>query len=166
MYDIKPFLERLKDSYKHYYDIHEDGVWTFRAEFHSKNEGYILSKDAKLWSAEDHEYAYFISSERTGLDFVTSIVESSVEDAMNRITPGPEHRSSLITTVIITGSSDEYCRDFIRRYRYHRDFRMTLHGWVDHAIILVDTGNDRVYHNISGKSTGNMITNLMEKSSG
>ena len=111
MCDIKPFLERLKDSYKHYYDIHEDGVWTFRAEFHSKNEGYILSKDAKLWSAEDHEYAYFISSERTGLDFVTSIVESSLEDAMNRITPGPEHRSSLITTVIITGSSDEYCRE-------------------------------------------------------
>ncbi|MBQ7405104.1 MAG: hypothetical protein IJV90_01640 [Candidatus Methanomethylophilaceae archaeon] len=60
MPESERILERLKDSYRHYYDIHDDDGWSFRAEFHSRSGGYILTKSAEMWSAEDHEYAYFI----------------------------------------------------------------------------------------------------------
>ena len=38
---------------------------------------------------------------------------------------------------------------------------MTLHGWLDHAVILVDAGNGHVYYNKAGKDMGRMISDLV-----
>ena len=94
-------------------------------------------------------------------DSISSILGSSLDDAMGRVEPGPVHRSSKVTTVIITQHAEDGCRDLVRGYRHHRSFRMTLHGWLDHAVILVDAGDGHVYYNKAGKDVGRMISDLV-----
>lgn len=141
-------VERIMESYSVYYDVHRitDGDLVARMDFHFRGEQYMLTRRVNLWSEEDHEYVYLFSGESLDHDGLEDAVSRSLEDGRSRIVPGPDHRRSTITTLLVYGSVDEAAAKRIKRHSHHESYRLMLDGWMDHRVVAVDLGSDRILH--------------------
>ena len=64
-------LERLVGAYTAYFNIRRDTELNglpvaMDAEYHVRNEQYVLSREAKLWEAENDEYAFVVVLDSEG----------------------------------------------------------------------------------------------------
>lgn len=139
-------LERLEASLSAYYDIipADEGELVMRAEFHARGEKYLVIREVNMWSAEDHDYVYVYSGGHLDGRTFDRNVSHTLEDGMARIRPGPEHRSSTLTSIMIYDSIDKCTAKTLKRYSYHRSFRMMLNGWMDHRVSAVITDSSEV----------------------
>lgn len=140
---MEDYLSSLIDSYRAYYDVESVDRPPLRyiASFHSKSEGYVLVKRANLWSADDNEYVMFYTVDRLTEGLLDDIISMSLAHSKGLIVPGKGHRSSTVTTVILCDSTEPKCVKTIRSYRFHRSFRFSLNGWMDHRLVLLSLGD-------------------------
>ena len=64
-------LEKLVGAYTAYFNIRRDTELdglpvAMDAEYHVHNEQYVLSREAKLWEAENDEYAFVVVLQEGG----------------------------------------------------------------------------------------------------
>ncbi len=156
-------LERILDSYSAYYDVEcsESGDFKATATFHSRGERYLLVKEINMWSEEDHEYVYFYSGERLDGPGLSEAISHSLREGNSRITPGKDHRSSSITTVLVYDTVEGDVPRVVRRYSYHRSFKLMFEGWMDHRIALVDLSKGEVTVSRRGKDVGSNLRKIL-----
>lgn len=151
--NLRRGTDLLLESYSRYYDVErcdEDDLFA-RAEFHSRGEKYLLTRSVNLWSVEDHEYVYFFAGEHLDQESLADARDVSLEEGMSRITPGPDHRSSMITAVLIYNSIDPSCEKAIKSLKEHRDFGLMLRGWMDFRVAAFDASTGRTFSNRAGR---------------
>lgn len=159
-------IGRLEKSFSSYYDVEriDDGTeLRMVASFHSRGESYLLTRSVNLWSVEDHEYVYVFSVGVLDEETFDRCMASSLRDGTDRIHTSTEHRSSTITSIFICDSISHLITKKIKRHTYHRNFKMTLHGWMDHRVAAFgsDTGlivTDRLGRDLAeiiSRSVGN-----------
>ena len=159
-------LPRLLRSYAAYYDVEpmeaqEPLVAT--AFFHVHGTKYVLSKKAELWAAETHEYLYLYSLPR--LDF-TSLVElqaRTLEDGMPRIRPHSQHMCTYLSAVVLCDQADPDALAQLQKLKKHRDFKLSLHGWMEFRIAAVDLSTGDIATNRSGKDLGKSLSGLVAR---
>lgn len=151
--DPGALTEALLDRYAAYYDVERcsEGDLVARAEFHSRGEKYLLTRAVNLWSVEDHEYVFFFSGGSLGRKELEHAHGLSIAEGMSRIEPSSEHRSSLITTVLIYDSIDDACVEEIKSLKLHRDFGFMLKGWMDYRIAALEASSGRSASNRAGR---------------
>lgn len=156
-------LERILLAYTNYYDIERDrpegdGEFIASAQFHSRSEKYVLSKKAKLWGLEQNEYVYFFMGE-ADTDKIGSLIQKAIDLAMPQIKPHSEHMYSHITLIALSDRLDDAARSAIKKARFQKSFRLSLHGWVEFRIAAVDFSDGSIISNKAGKS----VRVLLEK---
>ena len=146
---IEETVDRLLLSYSTSYDVERccDGDLVARAFFHSRGEKYLLTRSVNLWSVEDNEYVFVYAGDALARENLEHALQTSSEKGMSMIKPSSEHRSSMITTILIFTSIDECCAKLIRTYREHRDFGFMLRGWMDHRVAALETSSLKVLSN-------------------
>lgn len=65
------------------------------------DERYVLTKEAKLWAAETHEYVYLVSLPQLTAENLDAYFKAVVADGLSRIHPGSEHMRSDITVLFL-----------------------------------------------------------------
>ena len=146
-------LARLSEAYTAYFDVEpvQDGSpLKALCAYHSRGSQYVLIKKAELWAAETHEYLYLYSLPR--LDF-TSLVElqaRTLEDGMPRIRPHSQHMCTYLSAVVLCDQAD-------------RDFKLSLHGWMEFRIAAVDLSTGDIATNRSGKDLGKSLSGLVAR---
>ena len=156
-------LERVLLAYTNYYDIERenpegDGEFIATAQFHSLSEKYVLVKKAKLWSMEQHEYVYFMMGE-SDADTVNTLSKKAIDLAMPHIEPNSNHMCSNVTLIMLADSLDDAAREAVKRQRFQKSFRLSLHGWMEFRIAAVDFSAKEIISNKAGKS----VRVLLEK---
>ena len=159
-------VERLKKAYSAYYDIEEiqDGSpLKALCSYHLRDSQYVLMKQAELWAAETHEYLYLYSLPR--LDF-TSLVElqaRTLEDGMPRIRPHSQHMCTYLSAVVLCDQADPDALAQLQKLKKHRDFKLSLHGWMEFRIAAVDLSTGDIATNRSGKDLGKSLSGLVAR---
>ena len=159
-------VERLKKAYSAYYDIEDiqDGTpLKALCSYHLRDSQYVLVKQAELWAAETHEYLYLYSLPR--LDF-TSLVElqaRTLEDGMPRIRPHSQHMCTYLSAVVLCDQADPDALAQLQKLKKHRDFKLSLHGWMEFRIAAVDLSTGEVTTNRSGKLIGKDVKRLVAR---
>ncbi len=124
-------------------------VW---AVHNRKSEKYFLSKSISLYSYKNDEYV--------GLHVcpvrLTPQALQSCKDQFKRLIDtlpvDDQHMSSIVTSALISAEPvGESVVNELARLKYHKDFRFTLRGWCDLAMIVVDLANEKVYSNSFGQ---------------
>ena len=149
-------FEKLLNAYRCYYDVTRefpvgDFVFPAMAEFHSRSEKYVLVKKAKIWGMEMNEYVYFLLADRLEPEMLRHAVDLAREDGLGRIKPHSEHMYSHVSLSIIAQEIPEETVRLIRRYRFHKNFRLSLHGWMEFRIAAFDRSSGRLISNPAGK---------------
>ncbi len=149
-------FEKLLKAYDYYYDITRDLqvgdiVFPAMAEFHSRSEKYLLVRKAKIWGMEMNEYVYFLLADVLAPQQLAHVIELAREDGLSRIHPHSEHMYSHVSLSVIAQQIPDETEQLIRSCRFHKNFRLSLHGWMEFRIAALDRSNGQVICNRAGR---------------
>ena len=160
-------LAKLNDAYTVYFDKRpvEEGAPLLAAcyAFHSSDECLVLSRKIRLWRAETHEFVYVFSVPELSADVYDTCRGKALELGMGHVHPHIEHRSSFITALFVCDSMTEEAARAVRRSRHHKDFLLSLHGWMDFRAAAVDLATGAVAVNGAGRDLEKFIRGNLEK---
>ena len=124
-------LDRLKRAYAAYYDIEdiEDGTpLKALCAYHMRDSQYVLVKKAELWAAENHEYLYLCAVDHLDEGAVDQIFQRVLEDGE------PQALAKL------------------RKLKKRREYKLSLHGWMEFRIAAVDLSTGEITVNRAGRA--------------
>ena len=160
------FLEKLNDSYSYYYDVVEGEAGSglpliFMAEFHARDEGYVLVKRARIWAAESNEYAYIFSVPVLDEETAEKCLDYTLEDAVPRIKPHREHKDSYIIAVFVADVISPEAEKAICLRTYEKSFKFGLEGWSTLKTAAVDLEKGVVRTNKAGANIQKTLKKLL-----
>lgn len=160
-------LDKILRSYEIYYDVkklkNKSLPLEATCEFHVHNEKYVLSKKAQLWSTNANEYVYIFKVDTLTKDLFIKCKNYAYEEGMKIIKPESGHMYSYITTIFIYDFCDEKTESLIKKCKISKNFKFSLHGWMDFHIACINTSQNKIYSNKSGKVTSKFLEQLFFK---
>lgn len=148
--------EKLKSSFdiKRNYSIN-NFQYDIYAEYHLRNEKYILLKRAVVYAFENNEYCLIKHCENYSKDLIKEIIYTLKESVELIVKPGSEHMSSTITLVLVTDNIlnedlDEIIKT-ITHFNYNKGFAFGFKGWADIRLVLVNLNEGLIATNKKGK---------------
>ncbi len=164
----KETLERLLQSLRTYYNIEtpepKQDYLIARCDYFERNEKYVLSRKANLWSAEGEEFLYLFDVPHLTREIYEQCRQWACEDGMGRLNIRPDHMCSYITALVICDSCEDAALAALKKSRFHKSFHFSLRGWMDYRAALVCAGDDRVEANAAGRSTAKFLKKVLYNS--
>ena len=162
------FFERLLLSYSDYFDIIRDTSYkdlsvAAEAAFHSFSEKYVLVKKAQLWAAEAHEYVFFVRTGHLDEETFRTYNDALLEEGLSRVEPKKDHMYNYVSVVFLAESIAPEVPKLIKKTRCHRDYRMSLYGWMDYRIAAYDCTSKRIYTNWAGRPLKQTLLSVTKK---
>ena len=159
-------LEGLKKAYTAYFDIEEinDGTaLKARCDYHMRDSQYVLVKKAELWAAESHEYLYLWDAEQLDTALVEEMFRRTLEDGEPRVKPHSQHMYTYLTAVALYDSADPDALAQLKKLKKRREFKLSLHGWMEFRIAAVDLSNGEITVNRAGKALAKDLRRLTDR---
>ena len=149
-------LNRLLEAYSHHYNVFRDveteyGVYPAAADFFVRDENYAFSKKIVISAFEQYEYTYFYLTDHLDAAEARRILDNTLKVGMGRINPHKEHKSSYVTLVILADTIDEEAKKLIKKTRFQKNFRLSLHGWMEYHIAAMECSTLSYLSNPGGK---------------
>lgn len=149
-------LERLLAAHQAYFDVERDHEFAGRvfegyAELHSSASQYVLSKRAKLWETNSHEYMFFVTTDTIDVPGLEDLVAFMKTSALDKVTLERDHMSSYLTLVVIAERTASDVERMVRRTRFRKNFLLGLRGWADLRICVVSLAEGTVCANAMGR---------------
>jgi len=166
------YLKYLADKFSNYFDIYYnyqiDGQQIdLYANSNIRNEKYILSKKAVIWSYENNEYCLVKSSEDSCCyEELVSFIEFLKSSVSKIVVPSEEHMSSVITGIYISQTGFNG-KDIIlaNKFKYSKLFSLGFKGWCDVRLILVDLAKNQIYTNKKGREVKDFYFSILKNNS-
>ena len=155
-------LKKLLNAYSHHYDIARDvtvegGGFPATAFFYLRDENYLISKKHVLSAVENYEYVYFYLTERLSAEDLKKQIDLSMKAGMSNIKPNKEHMSSFVTLVILADVIDPEAKKLLKKTRFHKNFRLALHGWMEYHIAAMECSTNSFLSNPAGKEARKLL---------
>ena len=159
-------LEGLKKAYAAYFDIEEinDGTaLRARCDYHMRDSQYVLVKKAELWAAESHEYLYLWDMSHLDGAGLEEIFRRTIADGEPRVRPHSQHMYTYLTAVALYDSADPSALEQLKKLKKRREFKLSLHGWMEFRIAAVDLSNGEITVNRAGKALAKDLKRLTDR---
>ena len=156
----------LEKIYSAYYDMErfpDDGPLKARCAYHSRDSQYVLSKKVELWAAENHEYLYLWDVGRLEEGTGEEIFRTVLADGEPRVKPHSQHMSTYLTAVVLCEGAAPRAKERLKKLKKRREFKLSLHGWMEFRIAAVDLSNGEVTTNRAGKVLEKDLKRLVER---
>lgn len=160
-------LDRLLAYYSSYFDIYRDkdllgSRIPALAEFHSRTEKYILVKKANIWAMESHEYLFFfLEPDLTDIRLL-EISSLLIRAEKELVKPHSEHMYTYISGIILTEGIHELLPALIRKIKFRKSYKFSIHGWCQLRLTVMDVAYSRVWANRDGKELKKSLRKLLK----
>lgn len=159
-------LEGLKKAYSSYFDIEEidDGTaLRARCAYHMRDSQYVLVKKAELWAAESHEYLYLWDAGKLDGPMAEEIFRRTAADGELRVKPHSQHMYTYLTAVALYDSADPSALEQLKKLKKRREYKLSLHGWMEFRIAAVDVSTGEITVNRAGKALEKDLKRLTDR---
>lgn len=155
-------LEQLLPSYQRYYDVSPEpkGSFAATAKFYTHGEQYFLIRSAKMWEMESNEFVYFLTTDALTEAQLAASVEEAWEDAMPQVQPGPSHRNSDVTVVILTPQLPAETRKALKRFHRSKGYQHGMHGWSNLRLGAIELSDGKISTNRHGADLKKLLRNI------
>ncbi len=150
-------LERLLKAYSHNYDITTDvqleggASYPAMAHYFLRDEHYLVRRDKQFYATEQHDYTYFHVADHLDLEAAKALTEQTLSVGLAAVKPHKEHMCSFVTLVILADTIDPEAKKVLQRTRFHKNFRLALHGWMEYHIAAMECSTGSFLSNPAGK---------------
>ena len=159
-------IEGLIQACAAYYDIEEihDGTpLKALCAYHMRDSQYVLVKKAELWAAESHEYLYLWDVGRLDGDMVEEVFRRTLEDGEPRVKPHSQHMYTYLTAVALYDSAQPDALTQLKKLKKRREFKLSLHGWMEFRIAAVDLSTGEITVNRAGRALVKDLKRLTDR---
>jgi len=118
-----------------------------------------LIKSAKIADIDSNEFVFFKMEERLTSERLSELAEISWKTGLSRVIPGPGHRNSDVTLIIIADSIAEDAFKLARKIKHSKSYKFTFHGWSNFKLIAIDLSSNRLTYNRHGQVLKKIINN-------
>lgn len=148
-------LNKLLYAYSHQYDIDRDVevegfTYPATATYYLRDENYLISKQHVLSAVEQHEYLYFYLTDHLTADDLQSHVDLSKRAGLSKVKPHREHMFSNVGLVVLANTIDPEAQKLIKRIRFRKNYKLTLHGWTEYQLAAMEASTNRFFSNPAG----------------
>ena len=155
-------LNKLLNAFSHRYDIERDvmvdgGSFPATATFFLRDENYLISKKHVLSAVENHEYMYFYVTDHLDAATLRRQIDLTLKVGTARVKPHKDHMSSFVTLVILADTIDSEAKQLIQKTRFHKNFRLALHGWMEYHIAAMECSTNSFLSNPAGKGARKIL---------
>lgn len=158
--------EHLLAIFSSHYDIEpRSGSSALKAccAFHSRDSQYVLSKKAELWAAEHHEYLYLYSLPKLDEAALEEACRQTLELGTPLVKPHAQHMYTYLTALVLCDEADEQALRALTKKKHRREFKLSLHGWMEFRIAAVDLSTGEITTNRAGKPFGKDLKRMVER---
>ena len=158
-------VQGLKKACAAYYNIEEiDDGTPLKAlcAYHKRDSQYVLVKKAELWAAESHEYLYLWDVDCLDGAILEEIFRRTVADGEPRVKPHAQHMYTYLTAVALYSSAGPDVLERLKKLKKRREFKLSLHGWMEFRIAAVDLSNGEITANRAGKAFAKDLKRLTD----
>ena len=154
--DKNEALEKLLNAYSHSYDIFRDvevegGRYPAAAFFYLRDEHYLIRRDKQFYATEQHDYTYFYLAGQLSAAQARELLDRTLKVGMAQIKPHKEHMCSYVTLVVLAETIDPEAQKLLKRTRFHKNFRLALHGWMEYHIAAMECSTGSFLSNPAGR---------------
>ena len=154
--DKQEALEKLLNAYSHSYDIFRDvevegGSFPAAAFFYLRDEHYLIRRDKQFYATEQHDYTYFYLAGQLSAAQARELLDRTLKVGMAQIKPHKEHMCSYVTLVVLAETIDPEAQKLLKRTRFHKNFRLALHGWMEYHIAAMECSTGSFLSNPAGR---------------
>ena len=89
--------------------------------------------------------------------------DALLEEGLSRVEPKKDHMYTYVSVVFLAESIAPEVPKLIKKTRYHRDYRMSLYGWMDYRIAAYDCTSKRIYTNWAGRPLKQTLLSVTKK---
>ena len=129
--------------------------------YHNRNSQYVLVKEAELWAAENHEYLYLWDAGCLDEELVDEMVRRTLADGEPRVRPHSQHMYTYLTVVTLYDSARPEALNKLKKQKRRREYKLSLHGWMEFRIAAVDLSTAEITTNRAGKSLAKDLNRLV-----
>ncbi|MFR4652192.1 MAG: hypothetical protein ACLT8R_07440 [Phascolarctobacterium sp.] len=151
------YLELLDARLARYFDkkqLTAELPFTIIAEMNAADEGYFFLPSIKTYSVQHNEYLYAHSFAHKVQKEDLLPYLNYMKEKMQQLKTTTEHMSSVFALLIICENGmDEATLAEMQKYKYHKDYFLSLKGWSDLAIYVADLQQEKLYCNKIGRKT-------------
>ena len=160
--ETNDILQAVLRSFVRYYNLRENPTPPFaaEAEFHSHSEQYFLTRAAHIADIDSHEYVFFAEEENLTSERLEELEKTAWEEGLSRVEPGPGHRNSDVSLIIIASTIEETAFRQVSKIKRSKSYRFSLHGWSNFRVLAYEVSSGRVAYNRSGKGLKKVISTL------
>ena len=149
-------LERLLNAYSRHYDIKRDvqtegGFFPAEAVFYLRDEHYLVRRDKRFYAVEQHEYAYFHTTQALDAEALQILIDRSLQAGRAEVKPHKEHMCSFVTLVVLAETIDPEAKKVLKKTRFHKNYRLSLHGWMEYHIAAMECSTRTFFSNPAGR---------------
>ena len=154
--EMQKKLDKLLNAYSHQYIVERDvtvegGSFPATATFFLRDENYLISKKHVLSAVENYDYTYFYVTDHLDADTLRQQIDLTMKVGTARVKPHKDHMSSFVTLVVLADTIDPEAKELIRKTRFHKNFRLALHGWMEYHIAAMECSTNSFLSNPAGK---------------
>ena len=155
-------LEKLLNAYSHHYDIVrnvkvEGGEFPAGAIYYLRDENYLITKKHVLSAVENHEYVYFYLTDHLDAATLQQKIDLTREAGLALVKPHKEHMSTFVSLVVLADTIDPEAKELIKKTRFHKNYRLALHGWMEYQISAMETSTSSFLSNPAGKEAKKIL---------
>ena len=150
-------LEKLLNAYSHNYDLTRDveaeggGSFPAMAHYFLRDEHYLVRRDKQFYATEQHDYTFFHVTDRLDAAGARDLTERALKTGFSMIKPHKEHMSSFVTLVVLAEVIDAEAAKILKKTRFHKNFRLALHGWMEYHIAAMECSTGTFLSNPAGR---------------
>lgn len=150
-------FDKLMNAYSHNYDISRDvplegsGTCPAMAHYYLRDEHYLVRRDKQFYATEQHDYTYFYVTDRLDAAQAKDLADRVLKTGLSQIRPHKEHMSSFVTLVVLADVIEEEAKKVLKKTRFHKNFRLALHGWMEYHIAAMECSTVSFLSNPAGR---------------
>ncbi len=159
-------MEKIIGSFRRYYNISRNpGESSFdaEAEFHSLDEQYFLSKQAKISASGSNEYVFFASVDKLTGKELRSLDAEAWQEGLSRVELCPGHKNTDVALVIAAEAIEPEAKKQLEKISHYKSYFFTLKGWSDYRLIAVEASTGTAVCNRRGESLRKPILRVLQE---
>lgn len=159
--ELLEYLNIIEKKLKNSFDIKRNYTlnniqFDMFAEYHLRNERYVLVKKAVVYAFENNEYSFIKYCGKLDKDYLQKVINTLTDSVQSIVKPDKEHMSSTITLVFVTenfinNKDKDVITKIISKFKYNKGFAFGFKGWADIRLVLVSLNEDFMATNKKGK---------------
>lgn len=163
MHTRQSYLDKLLKGYEVYYNVvkREDKPLVATAFFHLTQSNFVFIEKAELWSANSNEYIFLFDIPKLDKDSFERYTKQALEGGLKEINPGPKHMCSYVDAIFVCDEITDDAIKAVKKYRYRKNFKYSLHGWMEVHTAAVVMRDDLVYANYPSIDTVKYLKSIL-----